>query len=218
MTRRIILSRGAEKDLRSIVERATLRRLSNSIEALAGDLCPPGTRKLGGVSAVWRIRVGDWRICYAIEADESIVVILTIARRGDVYERLRRRLEKGTVCFSAFPRAHCPITRLSLFVRFTRNRSRRGYRPSLWESRHDARSPATAATIARSGARGHGRGWRSGQRRDRTLQVILRPSLVGFPECIGHGLCLLPIKPGRDQLAGDGESIYGHLSLDSTSH
>ena len=36
--------------------------------------------------------VGDWRICYTLEADELIVLVLIVGQRGDVYERLRRRL------------------------------------------------------------------------------------------------------------------------------
>ncbi len=79
-------------DLRKIVDRTTLRRLSGAIEALTRDLYPSGARKLGGVGAVWRIRVGGWRICYTVESEELVILILTVSRRGDVYDRLRRRL------------------------------------------------------------------------------------------------------------------------------
>ena len=92
---RIVFSRAAEKDLRKIVDRTTLRRLAGAIEYLAGDLYPAGARKVGGVGAVWRIRVGGWRICYTVEAGELVILILTISRRGDVYDRLRRRLGCG---------------------------------------------------------------------------------------------------------------------------
>ena len=53
---------------------------------------PPGARKLGGVVPVWRLRVRGWRICYTVEAGQLIILVLIVARRGDVYERLRRRL------------------------------------------------------------------------------------------------------------------------------
>ena len=45
------------------------------------------------VGGIRRIRTGDRCICYIVEADRPIVLILTVAQRGDVYERLRWRLE-----------------------------------------------------------------------------------------------------------------------------
>ena len=93
MTYRVVISGAAEKDLRRIRDRTALRRLSEAIEALADDPHPPHAGKLRGVDNVWRIRVGDWRICYSIESGRLIVLVLTVARRREVYERLRRRLD-----------------------------------------------------------------------------------------------------------------------------
>ena len=92
MTYRVVISNNAQKDLRRITDRPTLRRLTDAIGALAHDKYPPGSRKLGGVGSVWRIRVGGWRICYTFEEGQLIILVLVVARRGDVYERLRRRL------------------------------------------------------------------------------------------------------------------------------
>jgi len=33
----------------------------------------------------YRLRIGDWRIIYELNVDESIIVILKIATRGEVY-------------------------------------------------------------------------------------------------------------------------------------
>ena len=71
---------------------------------------------------MWRIRVGDWRICYAIEADESIVVILTIARRGDVYQPVakvvtafdRPCIPAGCVVIDRHIVQICPVMYLSI--------------------------------------------------------------------------------------------------------
>ena len=93
MTYRVVLTKAAERDLRSIRNRAIRRRLSESIEALANDRYPHGAVKLRGANQIWRIRVGEWRVCYTVQADVLVVLILTIAQRGDVYQRLRRRLE-----------------------------------------------------------------------------------------------------------------------------
>ena len=67
-------------------------QLPSTIARLAEDPRPAGARKLRNVEDTWRIRVGGCRICYAIEQDQLIILILVVARRGDVYERLRRRL------------------------------------------------------------------------------------------------------------------------------
>ena len=92
MTRRIVFSRAAEKDLARISNQATLRRLIRAIEALADNPRPAGAKKLRSATSIWRIRLGDWRVCYMIEDEQLIVLVLTVARRGNVYERLGQRL------------------------------------------------------------------------------------------------------------------------------
>lgn len=92
MSRRVVISNNAQRDLRRITDRPTLRRLMRAIEALADEPYPSGSKKLGGVGTVWRIREGGWRICYTVDDGELIVLVLVVARRGDVYDRLRRRL------------------------------------------------------------------------------------------------------------------------------
>lgn len=93
MTYRVVVSNRAQKDLRNITDRPTLRRLTDAIAALAHEPYPHGSRKLGSVGSVWRIRVGGWRICYTLEEGNLVVLVLIVARREYVYERLRRRLE-----------------------------------------------------------------------------------------------------------------------------
>ena len=85
MTYQIIVSRPAERDLRRIRDRRALRNLSEAIEALAENPYPPQAHKLRAFSEVWRI-------CYTVEDGRLIVLVLIVGQRGDVYERLRRRL------------------------------------------------------------------------------------------------------------------------------
>ena len=35
--------------------------------------------------AGYRLRVGDWRVIYAVEDDELIILVLKVGSRGDVY-------------------------------------------------------------------------------------------------------------------------------------
>jgi mRNA interferase RelE/StbE len=44
------------------------------------------------LSGVWRIRVGDYSICYTIDKGVLIVLVLLIHTRDDVYPQLRRLL------------------------------------------------------------------------------------------------------------------------------
>ena len=87
------MSNAAQRDLRRIRDRTVLQRVSRAIGGLAHDPHPPVARKLRDVGEIWRIRTGDWRICYTVETNRLIVLRLTVAQRGNVYERLRRRLE-----------------------------------------------------------------------------------------------------------------------------
>ena len=92
MKPRIVFSRAAERDFRNVSDRAVRQRLVAAIEALAEEPHPPDSRKLAGFDSR-RIRVGDYRICYTWEQDQLVILILTVAQRGKVYDRLRRRLE-----------------------------------------------------------------------------------------------------------------------------
>ena len=93
---RLVISNAAARDLRRIRDHRARRRLVNTIEELADDPYPTGASKLGGVGDVWRIRLGDWRICYIVERGRLVILVLIVARRGDVYDRLRQRLGRLT--------------------------------------------------------------------------------------------------------------------------
>lgn len=64
------------------------RRLAGALELLSIDPRPPGAAMLrGGERGRWRVRVGDYRIVYAIKDDELIVLVLRVAHRREVYRR-----------------------------------------------------------------------------------------------------------------------------------
>ena len=81
---KIIIHRKAEKTLKRL-RGEMLERLRRSIGALAEEPRPNGYRKMTGYENLYRIRVGDWRIIYAIEDDQLIVLILEIAPRSGIY-------------------------------------------------------------------------------------------------------------------------------------
>jgi mRNA interferase RelE/StbE len=59
-------------------------RINAAIDRLATDPRPEGVVKLAGRDD-YRIRVGDYRIVYAVDDDERLVIIARIAHRREVY-------------------------------------------------------------------------------------------------------------------------------------
>jgi mRNA interferase RelE/StbE len=64
-----------------------ITRLDSRIQSLAEDPRPPGCKKLksGRYENLYRIREGDWRVLYAVEDDEVVVLILDVVRRDKAY-------------------------------------------------------------------------------------------------------------------------------------
>jgi mRNA interferase RelE/StbE len=80
----IVFVRSARKELQAL-DRAVSVRVLKRIEALAHDPRPAGCRKLEGTDNLWRIRVGDWRVVYAVNDSRSAVEISLIRHRREVY-------------------------------------------------------------------------------------------------------------------------------------
>jgi len=80
----IELTPAARRDLKSVPARVR-KQIDKQILALAENPYPPGSKKLRGVEGLHRVRVGDYRILYIVEAKRLVVVIVTIGHRRDVY-------------------------------------------------------------------------------------------------------------------------------------
>ncbi|HEX2295491.1 MAG TPA: type II toxin-antitoxin system RelE/ParE family toxin [Actinomycetota bacterium] len=63
-------------------------RIRARIDALADDPRPHRCEKLEGMKSSYRIRVGDYRIVYAVSDELRTVEVVRIANRRDVYKRL----------------------------------------------------------------------------------------------------------------------------------
>lgn len=75
----------AKKELKDLPSDA-IGRLFPRIRELAENPRPVGCKKLHGYKDRWRIRVGSYRIVYAIDNGQRRVDITRIAHRKDVYE------------------------------------------------------------------------------------------------------------------------------------
>jgi mRNA interferase RelE/StbE len=62
----------------------TQPRIRGAIALLGQDPRPPASRRLRG-RPEYRVRVGDYRIIYAVHDDVLLVLVITIGHRRDVY-------------------------------------------------------------------------------------------------------------------------------------
>jgi mRNA interferase RelE/StbE len=85
---RILLTPQAHRSLKRLKkQRQLIKRIDAALLSLADDPRATGCKKLVSkkYDNLYRIRVGDWRILYAIEDEEVIVLILDVVRRDYEY-------------------------------------------------------------------------------------------------------------------------------------
>ena len=81
----ITFTSSARKEL-EVLDAAIVNRIFPKIEALAKEPRPKGCRKLQGEKFLWRVRIGDYRVVYAVYDDERLVDIIAIRHRNRVYK------------------------------------------------------------------------------------------------------------------------------------
>ena len=86
MSYHVEIELSAAKQL-SKIDRQFQSRLYDAAMALADDPRPSGCVKLSGMSDVWRIRVGDYRIVYTVADSINIVTVTRIGHHKHIYER-----------------------------------------------------------------------------------------------------------------------------------
>lgn len=82
----VIFSHKAAKAFEGFA-RSLQERMVSKIDALAIEPRPPGCEKLTSFKNAYRVRVGDYRIVYAVDDLQGVVSIDRIAHRRDVYRR-----------------------------------------------------------------------------------------------------------------------------------
>ncbi len=81
MSYQVRLRRTAQKELDKLAEKA-YEIVGRAISALEQGPRPRGVKKLAE-SGLWRIRVGHYRVIYAIDDKESLVIVVRVARRTE---------------------------------------------------------------------------------------------------------------------------------------
>ena len=82
---RVELRPAAVRALR-ILDPTVRPRIRGAIALLAGNPRSPASRPLRGRPG-YRVRVGDYRIIYAIADDVLLIVALAVGHRREVYDR-----------------------------------------------------------------------------------------------------------------------------------
>ena len=82
----ILFKRSAERAFLAL-PKDVQRRLDARLLALQHTPRPPGIKALAGVSGVYRLRVGDYRILYEVLDESVIVLVLRVGHRRQVYRK-----------------------------------------------------------------------------------------------------------------------------------
>ncbi len=80
---RISIKKSATKELEDIPKK-DLRRIVKRIQSLAENPRPRGSQKLSRKEQ-YRVRQGDFRIVYSIEDEDSLIDIVKIGHRREIY-------------------------------------------------------------------------------------------------------------------------------------
>lgn len=87
---RLEVTPAADRDLDRLkrrMRRQDFDRLRTAIGSLADDPRPYGVRKIRGSEKAYRIRVGNYRVVYEVYDNESLVLILLVAKRTETTYR-----------------------------------------------------------------------------------------------------------------------------------
>jgi mRNA interferase RelE/StbE len=80
----VAFERSAKKEFDRL-EGPIRARVLRKVAVLEDDLRPPGVTRLVKADDLWRIRIGDYRVVYAIEDERLVVIVVRVAGRGRVY-------------------------------------------------------------------------------------------------------------------------------------
>ncbi len=81
MSYEVRLRRAAQKELDGL-HGQDYEAAAKAVSALEQNPRPPKVKKLAE-SGLWRIRVGHYRIVYAIQDEEQLVIVVRVARRKE---------------------------------------------------------------------------------------------------------------------------------------
>ncbi len=91
----------AERQIKKL-PRSEQSRVITCLESLTTNPRPAGVEKLSQQPGLWRVRVGDYRVIYAIEKASAVVIVLIVRHRKDAYRDLHK-LDPAAVAKTLIP-------------------------------------------------------------------------------------------------------------------
>jgi mRNA interferase RelE/StbE len=82
---RVEIKPSAVREIEAVGQKKDRQRIVAAISALSGDPRPQGCEKLSGRNDQYRVRIGDYRIVYAIEDGRLVVYVVKVGHRREVY-------------------------------------------------------------------------------------------------------------------------------------
>ena len=81
----VVIATSAIKELEAVDRKGDRQRIVRAIQALAENPRAPGCEKLAGSEGRYRVRVGRYRVVYAVHEAKHLVDVVRIGHRREVY-------------------------------------------------------------------------------------------------------------------------------------
>lgn len=79
------IKRSAAREIEAVDQKKDRARLVERIRALGVEPRAPGSEKLAGPDDLYRVRIGPYRVVYAIDDKAAEVHVVKVGHRRDVY-------------------------------------------------------------------------------------------------------------------------------------
>ncbi len=80
----VLLRPAARRDMKHLARR-TAERVLAALSQLERSPRPQGAKKLAGREQEWRLRIGNYRVLYEIDAEAKMIRVFRIRHRREAY-------------------------------------------------------------------------------------------------------------------------------------
>ena len=87
-TWQIVVKISAAKELASLGNKQDRRRIVQTIAALVQNPRPPDCEKLSGLTDLYRLRIGNFRVVYEIIDLRLLITVIKVGHRKNIYRKL----------------------------------------------------------------------------------------------------------------------------------
>lgn len=93
MPYKILFRPGAERGFKRL-SRDLQDRIISALLTLTDNPRPAGVIKMAGSESLYRVRIGDYRVIYAVEDDLLIVLVVEVGHRKEIYRKPDKKLTR----------------------------------------------------------------------------------------------------------------------------